>query len=140
MEAVVRILDSNLPATEELLKSARDDRTLCHLFKNLSFYLNDDVIVQWGAEQEPLNRGKSDERKAWGTKANQCAEALDRCFFDAQLTHSQVVGLVVQQFGKRIPSNTDLVKSTRQSPAVIGLGAAQSQVSPQERVRSTQGA
>lgn len=140
MEAVVRILENDVVIAAELLASGRDDRTLLHLFKHLAFYLSDDVIVNWGAEPEPLNRGKAQERSVWVTKANQCAKILDQCFVDEELTQSQVIALVTQQFGKRIPVNTDFVKSTRKSAAALGLGLPQIQVSPQERVRSTQGA
>lgn len=140
MEAVTRIIEDTQSASYELLEGGRDDRILAHLFTHLGWHLNDDVTVTWGTEPESLNRGTQDERQEWVSAVNRCAKTFDRCFVDTQLTPAQVIGLVTQQFGQRIPSNTSLVKSTRQSPALLGLGIAQVQVSPQERVRSTQGA
>lgn len=141
MEAVVRIIDKGKSQTSELLSSGRDDRILSYIFSKLADQLGDNVVVNWGNEPEKLNPGKPEERIHWISEANAASQAFNRCFIDANLNQSQVITLMRQVFGSRIPGDISFVKPLKKPGEIKPtLGAALVQVSPQIRVRSTQGA
>ncbi|MDQ9172055.1 CBASS cGAMP synthase [Oxalobacteraceae bacterium R-40] len=139
MEAVVRILDTNVKTVVDLLNGGRDDRLLLYVFKGLTEQLNDDIIVQWGTQPEPLNTSNAEKRREWVNMAIVCAGNLHRCFYDNFISSQQVIALVTQPFGERIPDDVSLVKAVVGSPAIV-LGTPKQQETPQSRIHRTQGA
>jgi hypothetical protein len=138
MEAVLRILNPQLEEVKALLADGRDDRLLHYMFKHLSIQLKDDLIVQWGTQPEALNTSDAETRQVWVTRAMQCFDNLNRCFFDNQISAQQVISLVMQPFGQRIPNNVSLVKAIVGAPAIFGIPKRHE--TPQERVHRTHGA
>lgn len=139
MEAVVRILDTNQKVVVEMLANGRDDRLLLYIFQGLVGQLNDDIVVQWGTQAESLNTSNPEKRREWVNMAIVSAGNLNRCFYDNFISAQQVIALVTQPFGDRIPDDVSLVKAVMGSPA-IALGVPKQQETPQSRIHRTQGA
>ncbi|MCY1166509.1 MAG: CBASS cGAMP synthase [Pseudomonadota bacterium] len=139
MEAVNRILDPTQKEIRDLLGSGREDILLQFIFERLPAQLSVPVIVHWGREPEDLNRGTSDAKAQWRELARQCGANLTRAGGDAQLTAGQVISLVLERFGARIPRDESLIKIAR--AAVPFLAATpKSHPDPQQRIHRTTGA
>lgn len=141
MEAIVRILDADLAFSRELLGCGRDDRILHYIFSNLAAQLEDDVQVQWGRMPESLNLGNVAQRAQWSGMSRACHANLHKALFDAGLYFSQVIALIQEHFGQRIPSDMHLIKFLAVTSAAPFVSTPpKHQPSPQERVRRTGGA
>jgi len=141
MEVVVRILDADPAFSEALLGSGREDRMLHHVFANLGAQLRNDVWVQWGTTPENLNKGNATQRGQWSTMATACHKNLDQALFDERLYFQQVINLVRERFGQRIPNDEKLIRFLAVTPtAAFASTPPKQQPSPQERVHRTTGA
>lgn len=139
MEAVNRTLDVSRLEVRQLLGSGREDHMLQFVFDKLPSQLSSPVIVDWGREAEDLNTGKPEARARWCEYAQHCASNLVRAGQDERLTSAQVISLVGERFGSRIPEDDSLVKISRTAPAFLSA-TPKSQPDPQMRVHRTSGA
>jgi hypothetical protein len=140
MECVVRVVEADGHAAEELFQSGRDDKLLRHIFGSLHRQLLDDVSVQWGSEPEDLNPANPETRLSWAMSAQACATAFERAITDAALTVGQAISVIREKFGGRISTDEDLVKRVVVVAAPFIATPARAQPNPQERVRRTGGA
>lgn len=139
MEAVNRVLDISNVEVRNLLGSGREDHMLQFVFNKLPSVLASPVIVDWGREPEDLNTGKLETRTQWCEYARHCASSLVRAGQDEHLTSAQVINLVGERFGSRIPDDDSLIKISRSAPAFLAA-TPKSQPDPQMRVHRTIGA
>ncbi len=139
MEAVSRILDASVQQVGDLLGSGREDQLLQYIFDKLPVTLGGPIMVHWGREPENLNPAKPETRVQWGELARQCAANLVRAGSDASLAPGQVISLVGERFGSRIPQDESLIKIVR--PAAPFFAATpKSHPDPQQRIHRTTGA
>jgi len=103
---------------------SRDDRALAQTARAMSFaYLND--IREPGIDdgKEDFNRLNSHERKLVSDRLASLASLIDQALSLPSHKKDSVIGLIRQQFGDRIPSDTSLVEPEtnaehiRQTPA-----------------------
>lgn len=140
MEAVVRILDADIALSQELLGSGRDDRVLHHAFAYLGTALANDVRVQWGTTPEDLNTANARQRLEWSAAAKACHKNLDQALFDANLQNKQVINLIRERFGQRIPDDVSLVAFlAATATAAYASTPPKRQPAPQERLHRTTG-
>lgn len=141
MQIVVQIFDADIKASQELLGSGREDRILHHVFTYLGDALAKDVWVQWGTTPENLNTANAQLRTEWTAAANACHKSLDQALFDATLQNKQVINLVRQRFGQRIPDDVTLVTFLAvTAPMAHAATPPKQQQDPQARIHRTTGA
>ncbi|HAL38938.1 MAG TPA: hypothetical protein DCP03_12835 [Polaromonas sp.] len=140
MEAVHRVLDVSRSDVRELLASSREDHILQFVFNHLPLHLSGPVMVRWGREAEDLNAGTQEARIQWCEYARHCASNLSRAGQDERMTADQVISLVRERFGSRIPNDSTLVKSSRPTAVPFLAAIPKSQPDPQARIHRTTGA
>jgi hypothetical protein len=139
MEAVNLILTPSERQVRDLLGSGREDQLLQFIFDKLPSKLDGPIMVHWGRDPENLNPAKPETKAQWSELARQCAANLLRAGGDGRLTSVQVINLVGERFGSRIPQDESLIKIARPAAPFIAV-TPKTHPDPQQRIHRTTGA